>query len=96
MIRDLAQAAQTFGNGAGPLFETVTYLAKFTETLAKNDTLVRAFMQDLTGVSSMLSEESDEPGEGRGLGRLGGRQREGLRDQEPRRLRHRRAQSRPR
>ncbi len=60
MIRDLAQAAQTFGDGAGPLFETVTYLAKFTETLAKNDTLVRAFMQDLTGVSSMLAQESDE------------------------------------
>lgn len=60
MIRDLARAAETFGDGAGPLFETVTYLAKFTETLAKNDTLVRAFMQDLTGVSAMLAEESDE------------------------------------
>lgn len=60
MIRDLAEAAETFGDGAGPLFETVTYLAKFTQTLARNDTLVRAFMQDLTGVSTMLSEESDE------------------------------------
>ena len=60
MIRDLAEAAETFGDGAGPLFETVTYLAKFTQTLARNDTLVRAFMQDLTGVSAMLSEESDE------------------------------------
>ncbi|WP_408895532.1 MCE family protein [Nocardioides sp. R1-1] len=60
MIRDLAKAAETFGDGAGPLFETVTQLAKFTSTLAENDTLVRAFMQDLTGVSAMLAEESDE------------------------------------
>ncbi|KRA37226.1 hypothetical protein ASD81_00310 [Nocardioides sp. Root614] len=60
MIRDLAKAAETFGDGAGPLFETVTHLAEFTRTLAENDTLVRAFMQDLTGVSSMLAEESDE------------------------------------
>ncbi|GAA1541924.1 MCE family protein [Nocardioides humi] len=60
MIRDLAEAAQTFGDGAGPLFETVTQLAKFTTTLAENDTLVRAFMEDLTGVSAMLAEESDE------------------------------------
>ncbi|WP_435769178.1 MCE family protein [Nocardioides sp. SYSU DS0651] len=60
MIRELAQAAETFGDGAGPLFETVTYLAKFTRTLAQNDTLVRAFMTDLTGVSAMLAEESDE------------------------------------
>ena len=60
MIRDLAKAAETFGDGAGPLFETVTHLAEFTQTLAKNDKLVRAFMQDLTGVSAMLAEESDE------------------------------------
>lgn len=60
MIRDLAKAAKTFGDGAGPLFETVTYLAEFTRTLARNDTLVRAFMQDLTGVSALLAEESDE------------------------------------
>lgn len=60
MIRDLAAAAETFGEGAGPLFETVTHLAEFTRTLARNDTLVRAFMQDLTGVSAMLAEESDE------------------------------------
>ncbi|WP_215814999.1 MCE family protein [Pimelobacter sp. 30-1] len=60
MIRDLAQAAQTFGNGAGPLFDTVSQLAKFTKTLAENDGLVRAFMQDLTGVSAMLADESDE------------------------------------
>ena len=60
MIRQLADAAETFGDGAGPLFEAVTNLAKFTGTLADNDRLVRAFMQDLTGVSRMLAEESDE------------------------------------
>ncbi|HWI42553.1 MAG TPA: MCE family protein [Nocardioides sp.] len=60
MIHDLADAAKTFGDGAGPLFQTVTYLAKFTRTLAQNDTLVRAFMQDLTGVSAMLAGESDD------------------------------------
>jgi virulence factor Mce-like protein len=60
MIQDLADAAQTFGDGAGPLFESVTQLAKFTTTLAENDSLVRGFMQDLTGVSAMLADESDE------------------------------------
>ncbi len=60
MIRQLAAAAETFGDGAGPLFEAVTNLAEFTGTLADNDRLVRAFMQDLTGVSRMLAEESDE------------------------------------
>lgn len=60
MIRELAAAAETFGDGAGPLFEAVTNLAEFTGALADNDRLVRAFMQDLTGVSRMLAEESDE------------------------------------
>lgn len=60
LIRELSAAAQTFGDGAGPLFEAVTHLAEFTGTLADNDRLVRAFMQDLTGVSRMLAEESDE------------------------------------
>jgi phospholipid/cholesterol/gamma-HCH transport system substrate-binding protein len=60
MIRELALAAQTFGEGAGPLFDTVTNLASFTSTLADNDRLVRAFMQDLAGVSRTLASESDE------------------------------------
>ena len=34
MIRELALAAETFGDSAGPLFETVTNLAAFTGTLA--------------------------------------------------------------
>src|SRR5690349_8733257 len=47
MIRELSLAAETFGDGAGPLFEAVTNLAEFTTTLAQNDALVRAFMKDL-------------------------------------------------
>ncbi|GAB3860234.1 MCE family protein [Nocardioides maradonensis] len=58
MIQQLSQAAQTFGNGAGPLFDTVTQLAEFTQTLGRNDKLVRAFMKDLAGVSRTLSAES--------------------------------------
>ena len=60
MIRELSLAAETFGEGAGPLFETVSNLAGFTQTLADNDALVRAFMQDLAGVSRTLAAESDE------------------------------------
>lgn len=60
MIRELALAAETFGEGAGPLFATVSNLAGFTKTLADNDALVRAFMEDLAGVSRTLATESDE------------------------------------
>lgn len=60
MLQDLSDAAETFGEGAGPLFDTVTQLARFTEALAQNDELVRAFMTDLAGVSDMLATESDE------------------------------------
>jgi len=60
MIRELALASETFGDGAGPLFETVSNLAEFTGTLADNDALVRAFMEDLAGVSRTLATESDE------------------------------------
>ncbi|HET9423543.1 MAG TPA: MCE family protein [Nocardioides sp.] len=60
MLRELSAAVETFGEGAGPLFDTVTSLAEFTTTLAENDKLVRAFMQDLAGVSQTLAAESDE------------------------------------
>ncbi len=57
MIRQLSAAAATFGEGAGPLFDTVTELATFTNALATNDELVRAFIRDLAGVSSALVSE---------------------------------------
>lgn len=60
MLTQLAAAAETFGEGAGPLFETVTQLAEFTTTLAQNDRVVRAFIKDLAGVSSQLAEERTE------------------------------------
>jgi len=60
MIRQLSAAAATFGEGAGPLFDTVESLAVFTNTLAENDKLVRAFIRDLAGVSSSLVSERVE------------------------------------
>ncbi len=60
MIRQLSEAAATFGQGAGPLFDTVEELARFTDTLATNDKLVRAFVKDLAGVSSSLVSERVE------------------------------------
>jgi phospholipid/cholesterol/gamma-HCH transport system substrate-binding protein len=60
MLTNLAGAAQTFGEGSGPLFDTVTELAHFTDTLASNDALVRAFVKDLAGVSGSLRSERDE------------------------------------
>jgi virulence factor Mce-like protein len=60
MIRQLSEAAATFGEGSGPLFETVTQLAQFTSTLAANDQLVRAFVTDLAGVSGQLAGERRE------------------------------------
>jgi phospholipid/cholesterol/gamma-HCH transport system substrate-binding protein len=60
MIRQLSAAAATFGEGAGPLFDTVEELAQFTDTLATNDKLVRAFVKDLAGVSSSLVSERAE------------------------------------
>jgi phospholipid/cholesterol/gamma-HCH transport system substrate-binding protein len=60
MIRQLSAAAATFGEGAGPLFDTVESLAVFTNTLADNDRLVRAFIRDLAGVSASLVSERVE------------------------------------
>lgn len=60
MIKDLSRAAETFGEGSGDLFDTVRNLAEFTEVLATNDKLVRAFLRDLTGVSANLAEERQE------------------------------------
>lgn len=57
MLRNLAEAASTFDNSGGDLFATVTQLADFTTTLSENDGLVRAFIEDLAGVSQQLSDE---------------------------------------
>jgi phospholipid/cholesterol/gamma-HCH transport system substrate-binding protein len=60
MINNLSAASQTFGEGSGDLFATVSSLAKFTEVLGTNDKLVRAFIKDLAGVSSSLVSERVE------------------------------------
>jgi phospholipid/cholesterol/gamma-HCH transport system substrate-binding protein len=60
MIRNLSEAAVTFGEGSGDLFETVSSLARFTEVLATNDAVVRAFMKDLAEVSAALADEREE------------------------------------
>jgi len=60
MLRNLSEAAATFGQGAGPLFDTVEELATFTNTLATNDKFVRAFVKDLAGVSASLVSERTE------------------------------------
>ena len=60
MLTRLSQAADTFGEGSGDLFATVTQLAKFSDTLAGNDRLVRAFIKDLSGMSSSLVGERVE------------------------------------
>jgi phospholipid/cholesterol/gamma-HCH transport system substrate-binding protein len=60
MINDLSEAAETFGQGSSDLFATVRNLASFTQVLARNDQLVRAFIQDLSGVSADLAGERVE------------------------------------
>jgi phospholipid/cholesterol/gamma-HCH transport system substrate-binding protein len=60
MLEQLSAAAETFGEGSGPLFETVTQLATVTTTLAENDKFVRAFVKDLAGVSAQLAGERTE------------------------------------
>lgn len=59
-IVNLAAAAKTFGQGSGDLFATVEQLALFTDTLARNDSLVRGFIGDLAGLSSQLAGERVE------------------------------------
>ena len=60
MLVNLAAAAKTFGEGSGDLFSTVEQLARFTDTLATNDALVRTFITDLAGLSSQLAGERFE------------------------------------
>lgn len=60
MINDLSAAAATLGQNSNQLFATVEELARFTQTLATNDEVVRAFIRDLAGVSSQLSAERQE------------------------------------
>ena len=60
MIRDMAQAAGTFGRGSGELFGTVEHLSELTRVLAENDAVVTAFIRDLSAASGQLSGERQE------------------------------------
>jgi len=59
-IRNLSNAADTFAQNRGPLFDNVRSLAGITDTLAANDTTVQTFVQSLTSVSGQLAGEKDE------------------------------------
>lgn len=59
-IRDMSRAAETFGNSSGDLFATVRELGHFTRVLAKNDKVVRGFMEELSGASEVLAGERQE------------------------------------
>lgn len=60
MILNLSQATETFGDSSEDLFATVEELATFTDALAQNDRLVRAFIRDLAGMSRSLVTERVE------------------------------------
>lgn len=60
MLRNLAAASETFGEGSEDLFATVSELAEFTEVLGENDRLVRAFLRDLAAMARALVTERDE------------------------------------
>ena len=60
MLTNLAAATETFGKGSENLFASVDQLARFTQVLSANDTVVRAFMRDQAGLSSSLVTERAE------------------------------------
>jgi len=60
MLVNLSEATQTIGAGSEDLFATVEELATFTDALAQNDRLVRAFIRDLAGMSRSLVTERVE------------------------------------
>ena len=76
MLTNLAAAAETFGKGSGPLFDTVTQLAAVHRPRwPQNDKFVRAFIKDLAGVSAAARRGAHrDPGRAR-LGRRRGRDR---------------------
>jgi phospholipid/cholesterol/gamma-HCH transport system substrate-binding protein len=56
-LLNLSAAVQTFGDGSGPLFDSVKNMSQLTDTLAANDRFVNSFMGDLTSVSTQLAGE---------------------------------------
>jgi phospholipid/cholesterol/gamma-HCH transport system substrate-binding protein len=56
-LTGLSQAVQTLATSRGDLFGTISNLQKFTTTIARNDSVVRAFNGDLTAVAGQLNGE---------------------------------------
>ena len=67
-LLNLSAAVQTFGDGSGPLFDSVKNLSQVTNTLAANNRIVDSFMGDLTSVSTQLA--ADRGNLGRALAAL--------------------------
>lgn len=59
-LKEMAAAAETFGDGSGELFATVRQLGTLTGVLAENDAQVRSFIRSLSAVSAQLSDERDD------------------------------------
>ena len=96
MIRNLSAAAATFGEGSGAaLRHGRPSWPQFTKVLANNDKLVRAFMQDLAGVSASLVSRARRAPAGAGGRRRRGRHREDVRPRQPQGAGHRRREAHP-
>lgn len=61
-LRDVSLLADTLGSTGDELFSTVEQLDAFTRTLAANDRVVDAFVQDLARASAQLAGEREEIG----------------------------------
>lgn len=61
-IRELSAATEALAASRGDLFDTVDNLQRFTTALADSDAQVRAFNDELAGVSGYLAEDRDELG----------------------------------
>ncbi|HEX4703901.1 MAG TPA: MCE family protein [Pseudonocardiaceae bacterium] len=61
-IKQLSAAARTVANAKGDLFATVDALQRFTKTLATSDGQVRAFEDNLAGVTGYLAADRADLG----------------------------------
>jgi phospholipid/cholesterol/gamma-HCH transport system substrate-binding protein len=59
-IQDFSQLSKTLADNKEELFGSAAQLQKFIQTLAENDTTVRAFNQSLSDVATMLDGEKEE------------------------------------
>ena len=95
MIRNLSEAAVTFGEGSGDLFDTVSSLAQFTEVLAdqrrRRPGLHAGPRRGLRGAGRRARRAVRRAG----LGRRRGRHRRDVRPRQPQGAGHRRREADP-